>query len=222
MSIATQIQELHAELPPSTQLLAVSKFQPVEAIEEAYTAGQRLFGESRVQELMAKHKVLPADIEWHFIGHVQTNKLKQLLPCVHTIHGIDRLPLLQEIDRVAAKLELPQPVRCMLQLHIAQEETKFGFTPEECRALLAADVWRVLPHVRLVGIMAMATYTDDETLIAAEFQQAADFFHETKAAHFPNDPSFCELSLGMTSDYPLAIAAGSTMIRVGTRIFGMR
>ena len=218
--IAQRIHTLTSELPEGVRLVAVSKFHPAEAIAEAYAAGQRIFGESRVQELQAKHEALPKDIEWHFIGHLQTNKVKYIVPYVSLIHGIDSFRLLTEVDKQAERVG--RSVGCLLQMHIAREETKFGFSFDECREMLQAGEWRKMQHVRLCGLMGMATNTDNMQQVEEEFRSLAAFFHEVKAGWFAADDSFCELSMGMSHDYPQAIAAGSTLIRVGTYIFGER
>lgn len=218
--IAERIHALTSQLPQGVRLVAISKFHPAEAIAEAYAAGQRLFGESRVQELQAKHEALPKDIEWHFIGHLQTNKVKYIVPYVSLIHGIDSFRLLAEVDRQAERVG--RTVGCLLQMHIAREETKFGFSFEECRQLLQEGEWRQLHHVRLCGMMGMATNTDNMQQVEEEFRSLATFFHEVKTIWFAADEAFCELSMGMSHDYPQAIAAGSTLIRVGTYIFGER
>ena len=218
--IAERIHALTSQLPQGVRLVAISKFHPAEAIAEAYAAGQRLFGESRVQELQAKHEALPKDIEWHFIGHLQTNKVKYNVPYVSLIHGIDSFHLLAEVDRQAERVG--RTVGCLLQMHIAREETKFGFSFEECRQLLQEGEWRQLHHVRLCGMMGMATNTDNMQQVEEEFRSLATFFHEVKTTWFAADEAFCELSMGMSHDYQQAIAAGSTLIRVGTYIFGER
>ncbi len=218
--IAERIHTLTNELPDGVRLVAVSKFHPAEAIAEAYAAGQRIFGESRVQELQAKHEALPKDIEWHFIGHLQTNKVKYIVPYVSLIHGIDSFRLLAEVDRQAERVG--RTVGCLLQMHIAREETKFGFSFDECRQLLQEGAWRQLHHVRLCGVMGMATNTDNLQQVEEEFRSLATFFNEVKTTWFADDEAFCERSMGMSHDYPQAIAAGSTLIRVGTYIFGER
>ena len=218
--IAERIHALTSQLPQGVRLVAISKFHPAEAIAEAYAAGQRLFGESRVQELQAKHEALPKDIEWHFIGNLQTNKVKYIVPYVSLIHGIDSFHLLAEVDRQAERVG--RTVGCLLQMHIAREETKFGFSFEECRQLLQEGEWRQLHHVRLCGMMGMATNTDNMQQVEEEFRSLATFFHEVKTTWFAADEAFCELSMGMSHDYQQAIAAGSTLIRVGTYIFGER
>lgn len=218
--IGERIKEIRNELPEGVRLVAVSKFHPNEAIEEAYRAGQRIFGESKVQEMTAKHESLPKDIEWHFIGHLQTNKVKYIVPYVALIHGIDSYKLLAEVDKQAAKAG--RRVNCLLQLHIAREETKFGFSFDECRQMLAEGQWRQLQHIRLCGLMGMATNTDNVEQIKEEFRSLSNFFREVKSTWFADDDAFCELSMGMSHDYHEAIAEGSTLVRVGSKIFGER
>lgn len=219
-SIADNLKQVLDELPGGVRLVAVSKFHPNEAILEAYRAGQRIFGESKVQEMDAKHDSLPADIEWHFIGHLQSNKVKYIAPYVSLIHGIDSLHLLAEVDKQAAKAG--RVIDCLLQIHIAQEETKFGFSPDECRQMLAGGQWRALEHVRLCGLMGMATNTDDMDRVQQEFNSLHALFAEIKAAYFADAPWFRELSMGMSHDYHEAVRAGSTLVRVGSHIFGER
>lgn len=220
MSITKNIQLLQAELPQGVRLVAVSKFHPNEAIAEAYEAGQRVFGESKVQEMVAKYEALPKDIEWHFIGHLQTNKIKYMADFVSLIHGVDSLKLLKEIDKQAAKAD--RKIKCLLQIHIAQEETKFGFSPGECKEMLAQGEWKELKNIQLCGLMGMATNTDNIEQIRSEFRLLSSFFKELKTTFFANDEAFCELSMGMSDDYPEAIEAGSTLVRVGSKIFGER
>lgn len=217
-NIAQHIQELQASLPKGVTLVAVSKFHPVEALQEAYDAGQRVFGESRAQELVAKAKVLPKDIEWHFIGPLQSNKVKDIAPFIHLIHSIDSLKLLQEVNKQAAKHG--RSVRVLLEIHVAAEETKHGFGIEECRELVRH--LPELPNVRISGIMGMATQTDDEQQIRQEFHTLHQLFTELKATTFKDAEDFTILSMGMSHDYRLAIEEGSTMVRVGTYIFGER
>ncbi|WP_455591842.1 YggS family pyridoxal phosphate-dependent enzyme [Bacteroides sp.] len=220
MSITNNLKQIYSELPTGVRLVAVSKFHPNEAIEEAYRAGQRIFGESKVQEMTDKYESLPKDIEWHFIGHLQTNKIKYMAPYVAMIHGIDSYKLLVEVNKQAVKAG--RVINCLLQLHIAQEETKFGFSFDECREMLASGEWKTLTNIRLCGLMGMATNTDSEEQIAKEFRSLSDFFNELKTDFFANQPDFCELSMGMSHDYPIAIATGSTLVRVGSKIFGER
>ena len=220
MSITENITRLRASLPAGVTLVAVSKFHPVEALQEAYDAGQRVFGESRAQELTAKQKVLPGDIEWHFIGPLQSNKVKDIAPFIHTIHSIDSLKLLQEVNKQAAKHE--RTVNVLLEIHVAQEEAKPGVSPDECRELLRGLAPDALPHIRISGLMGMATNTDDTTLIQQEFHTLHTLFTELRDSVFKGNSHFRELSMGMSHDYPIAIREGSTMIRVGTSIFGER
>lgn len=220
MSITKNIQLLQAELPQGVRLVAVSKYHPNEAILEAYNAGQRVFGESKVQEMVAKYEALPKDIAWHFIGHLQTNKIKYMASFVSLIHGVDSLKLLKEIDKQAAKAG--RRIKCLLQIHIAQEETKFGFSPNECKEMLAQGEWKELKNIQLCGLMGMATNTDSIDQVRAEFSSLSSLFNELKSAFFTHDEAFCELSMGMSDDYPEAIEAGSTLVRVGSKIFGER
>ena len=220
MNITENITRLKASLPAGVTLVAVSKFHPVEALQEAYNAGQRVFGESRAQELTAKQKVLPSDIEWHFIGHLQTNKIKYMIPYVAMIHGIDSYKLLAEVNKQAVKAG--RTVNCLLQIHVAQEETKFGFSPEECKEMLNVGEWKELTHVRICGLMGMASNTDCIEQINREFCSLNRLFNEIKTTWFTHSDTFCELSMGMSHDYHEAIAAGSTLVRVGSKIFGER
>ena len=220
MSIAENLKQVLSELPEGVRLVAVSKFHPNEAIEEAYRAGQRVFGESKVQEMTAKYESLPKDIEWQFIGHLQSNKIKYIAPYVALIHGIDSYKLLTEVNKQAAKIG--RTVNCLLQLHVAREETKFGFSFEECREMLAAGEWKELNNIRICGLMGMATNTNDVEQIKAEFCSLSSFFQEVKATWFADADSFKELSMGMSHDYHEAVSAGSTLVRVGSKIFGER
>ncbi|MCC3159574.1 YggS family pyridoxal phosphate-dependent enzyme [Hymenobacter sp. 15J16-1T3B] len=220
MSIASTIQEFQQELSGTgCRLVAVSKTHPVELIQEAYDAGQRLFGENRVQELTAKQPALPADIEWHLIGHLQTNKVKYVAPFVHTIQSIDSLKLLLEIERQAARAG--RVIQGLLQFHIAEEETKFGLSLAEAEALLQ-EAQPQLQHVRLAGVMGIATNTADEPQLRQEFRTLRGYFDHLKARYFAADAGFREISMGMSGDYRLAIEEGSTLIRVGSAIFGHR
>lgn len=220
MSIAQNINELKRSLPADVTLVAVSKFHPVKALEEAYAAGQRIFGESRAQEVASKQKTLPRDIEWHFIGPLQSNKVKDIAPFIHTIHSIDSLKLLQEVDKQAAKHN--RIIRVLLEVHVAEEESKHGFSPNECRNLLREGQTAPYLNIQIGGLMGMATNTDDTALIQREFSTLKSLFSELKANFFNENEHFNVLSMGMSYDYPLAIHEGSTMIRVGTRIFGER
>ena len=218
--IQEEIHRIQAELPKSVRLVAVSKYHPVEALQEAYDAGQRIFGESKVQEMTLKHEQLPTDIEWHFIGHLQTNKVKYIAPYVSLIHGVDSYKLLLEINRQGQRAGRIIP--CLLQLHVAQEETKFGFSPEECHQMLTEGEWRTLPYVSIRGLMGMASNTDDMVQVRQEFATLKNFFSQVKEEFFSDRPEFRELSMGMSDDYPIAIEEGSTLVRVGSRIFGSR
>ena len=207
-------------LPEGVRLVAVSKFHPAEYVMAAYEEGQRVFGESHEQELRLKQPVLPADIEWHFIGHLQTNKVKYIAPYINMVEAVDSMRLLCEIDRQAARCN--RVIDVLLELHIADEETKYGLTLDDCRQLLEQGEWRQLQHVRICGLMMMASNVDDESQIRREMTLAADFFDEVKARWFADAPYFCERSWGMSHDYHIAIDCRSTMIRVGTTIFGPR
>ena len=218
--IKEEITQIRNELPEGVRLVAVSKFHPASSIEEAYTAGQRVFGESHIQELQQKYEQLPKDIEWHFIGHLQTNKVKYIASYIKLIHAVDSLKLLKEIDKQAEKAG--RVIDCLLQLHVAQEETKYGFTPEECMDMLKEGEWHNLTHIRICGVMCMASNTDDSNQIHEEFQRADDFFIQAKEKFFTDIPYFKECSWGMSHDYPIAIEEGSTLIRVGSKIFGER
>ena len=204
----------------SCRLVTVTKTHSVERLREAYAAGARLFGENKVQEMAAKQPELPADIEWHLIGHLQTNKVKYIAPFVHTIQSVDSLKLLLEIDKQAARHH--RVINGLLQFHLATEETKTGLTLPEAEEILRADAFRVLRHVRLTGVMAIATNTADETQLRREFRELRRCFEQLKTRYFADREDFREISMGMSSDYQLAIAEGSTLIRVGSAIFGMR
>ncbi len=220
-AIQKNLRELLTELDGTgVQLVAVSKYHPVEMLQEAYDAGQRIFGESHVQELDEKEKVLPKDIEWHFIGHLQTNKVKYIAPYVSLIHAVDTLKLLKEINKQAAKVD--RVIDCLLQVHVAKEETKFGFLPDELRELLNGNEWKELNNVKIRGLMCMATNTDDSLQIHREFYEVKVLQDELKDRHFQNDSMFNILSMGMSDDYQIAIEEGSTMVRVGSKIFGER
>lgn len=220
MSVASEIIRFTDELPANVRLVAVSKFHPVEKLMEAYSAGQRIFGESRVQELVQKAQEMPADVQWHFIGHLQTNKVRALLPHVSLIHSVDSERLLDCIDKEAERIG--RTVDVLLQIHVAQEEAKFGFTLQEITQLANSGKLTAMSHVRVVGVMAMATNTDDDAEIRREFAEAHHVFYTLKDGCFFGDEHFCELSMGMSDDYRLAIAEGSTMVRIGTMIFGAR
>ena len=214
------LNEVRATVKQGVELVAVSKFHPAVLIKEAYDQGQRIFGESRVQELQAKHEALPADIQWHFIGHLQPNKVKYIAPYISLIHAVDSYKLLAEINKQAAKHDRVIP--CLLELHIAQEESKYGFTPEACTALLEDGAWRALKNVQIACLMCMASNTPDMVQVRSEFHQARVYFDELKQRFFADDPHFCERSWGMSHDYDVAMDEGATLVRVGTAIFGER
>lgn len=220
MNLSEKINKIKKTLPAGVRLVAVSKYHPASLIQEAYDAGQRIFGESHVQELVAKHDALPKDIEWHFIGHLQTNKVKYIAPFVSLIHAVDSERLLIEIDKQAKRSSRTIPV--LLQVHVAKETTKFGFTPDELLNFMENGDWRQYTNIRFSGIMCMATNTDDEALIASEFEQAKTLFHRIKEKYFSDSDTFNECSWGMSGDYPIAIEHGSTLIRIGSMIFGER
>ena len=214
------LKQVLAKLPQGVRLVAISKYHPNEYIEAAYEEGQRIFGESHEQELRQKVETLPKDIEWHFIGHLQTNKVKYIAPYITMIEAVDSLKLLREIDKQATRNE--RIIDVLLELHIAEEETKYGLTPDACRQLLSEGQWRELTHVRICGLMMMASYVEDEQQIRNEFRIAKNLFDEVKAQYFHDAPWFKERSWGMSHDYPIAVEEGSTMVRVGTSIFGPR
>ena len=220
MSVLRNIQEIRNHIPANVKLVCVSKFHPESAVLEAYEAGERIFGESRVQELLDKQPNLPADIHWHFIGHLQTNKIKYIVPFVDLIHGVDSLKVLKEIDKQAENAG--RVVSCLLQVHIAQEETKFGFSAGELAEMLESDEFREMKNVVISGLMGMATLTDNSSQIRQEFRKLKVLRDEIKQLYFTLNNSFTELSMGMSDDYLIAIEEGSTMIRIGTSIFGVR
>ena len=215
--IAETIVKIRATLPEGVTLVAVSKLKPTEDIMEAYNAGQRAFGENYATELRDKAAVLPKDIEWHFIGHLQGKQLKYYIPFVSMIHGVDSLEHLEEVERAAAKVN--RVVNVLLQVHVAQEETKFGFSPEE---LEGVENIEALEHVRICGVMGMASNTTDEMRIRADFHRIHEIYDRLKAGVFAGKPEFNELSMGMSHDYPIAIEEGSTLVRIGSSIFGPR
>ena len=220
MSVAENIDQIKAILPEHVRLVAVSKTKPKELILEAYKYGQRAFGENKVQELSSKYEELPKDIEWHFIGHLQSNKIKYIAPFVHLIHGVDSFKLLKAIDGEARKAERIIPI--LLQFHIAEEETKFGLSMEEAHEMLNYQEFKLLKNVQISGVMGMATYTEDEHQIRKEFACLKSYFQTLKMNYFAEDSEFKEISMGMSGDYLLAIKEGSTMIRIGSNIFGER
>ena len=218
--VANNLHEVLGNLPDGVKLVAISKFHPNEYLEVAYREGQRIFGESQVQELSRKVETLPKDIEWHFIGHLQTNKVKYIAPYISMVEAVDSLKLLKEINKQAAKYN--RVINVLLELHIAEAETKYGFTPDACRELLEGGEWKELKNVHISGLMMMASNVDDRNQIKKEMTLAADLFDELKAKYFADDPEFKERSWGMSHDYDIAVECRSTMVRVGTTIFGPR
>jgi pyridoxal phosphate enzyme (YggS family) len=218
--IKLNINNLRKQIPSEVKLVAVSKTKPVSDILDAYNAGQRIFGENRVQELLKKKDLLPADIEWHLIGHLQTNKVKLIVPFVSMIQSVDSFRLIKTINDEARKTG--RTVNCLLQLHIAREETKFGFSFSEVNEMLGDIASRTLDSIRICGVMGMATFTDDKDMVREEFRYLADCFRKLKTAYFLNDEGFKEISMGMSGDFAIAISEGSTMVRIGSLIFGER
>jgi len=218
--VKEKLHEVLQSLPKGVRLVAISKYHPADYILAAYEEGQRVFGESHEQELTGKVEMLPHDIEWHFIGHLQTNKVKHIAPYISMIEAVDSLKLLREIEKQAARHE--RVVKVLLELHIAEEATKYGLTLPACRELLAGGEWRQMKHVQICGLMMMASNVDDTSQLEREFETAADFFDEMKEQYFADDAAFCERSWGMSDDYPIAVRHGSTLVRIGTRIFGPR
>lgn len=214
------IVSLKKRVPPSVKVVAVSKTKPVSDILIAYNTGHRIFGENRVKELLEKKDLLPRDIEWHLVGHLQTNKVKLIVPFVYMIQSVDSYKLLKTINREAAKLL--RRVNCLLQIHIAEEETKYGFNMHEVEEMLNDPEFNTLDSINISGLMGMATFTDDEVKIRKEFRYLADCFQKIKSRYFSDRPDFREISMGMSGDYDIAISEGSTMIRIGSLIFGER
>lgn len=218
--VAKNLKEVLGNLPEGVQLVAISKFHPNEYIEAAYAAGQRIFGESREQELRLKAEQLPKDIQWHFIGHLQGNKVKSIAPYISMIESVDTFKLMKEINKQAEKNN--RVIDILLELHVADEETKFGFSFEACRSMLAEGLWKQMANIRIRGLMMMASNVEDENQIASEMNKAADFFDEVKRDYFADADYFSERSWGMSHDYQIAVKCRSTMVRVGTTIFGAR
>jgi pyridoxal phosphate enzyme (YggS family) len=216
MSIASNLHSIQSALPSHVTLVAVSKTKPVADLMEAYAAGQRIFGENKIQEMTEKWQAMPKDIEWHMIGHVQSNKVKYMVPYVKLIHGVDSLKLLVEINRHAVRWR--KHINCLLQVHIAEEDTKFGFDAQELDSLLQSEAYAALTNVKVIGLMGMASFTDNQDQIKREFEQLKQVY-DTLAA---KQPQFTTLSMGMSGDYALAIECGSTMVRIGSSIFGTR
>lgn len=220
MSITSNLNSIKALLPVYVKLIAVSKTHPVSVIMEAYRAGHKIFGENRVQELLAKYNEMPKDIEWHLIGHLQTNKVKYIAPFVSLIHSVDSLKLLSVINKEALKCD--RVIDCLLQVYIASEETKFGLSADELHELLQNPELDQLQNIRICGLMGMATFTDNLKQVRTEFRFLKNLFEEVKQKYFQDKPWFKELSMGMSSDYQIAVEEGSTMVRIGSNIFGHR
>ena len=220
MGVAQNLHNLKTALPPHVTLVAVSKFHPADVVQQAYNAGQKIFGENRVQELIAKYPLLPSDIQWHFIGTLQTNKVKYIVPFIDTIQSIDSLHLLREVEKQATQCN--RRIRVLLEVHIAEETTKHGFDLDECLNLFIENQLDTYPHVIIAGLMGMATFTDDTGQVEREFKRLKGLFDAIKQSGRGAGDSFTELSMGMSDDYPIAIQHGSTMIRVGTKLFGER
>lgn len=220
MNIGKNIITITQTIPKNVKLVAVSKTKPNNAILEAYNSGQRIFGENKIQDLVKKQEELPKDIQWHFIGHPQTNKVKFIAPFISLIHGVDSLKLLKVIEKEGKKNE--RTINCLLQFHIAEEATKFGLSIDEAKVLLISEEFQALKNVEVVGIMGMATYTNDINQIRKEFAVLNNIFKTLKNEYFSSNQNFKEISMGMSDDYPIAIEEGSTMIRVGSKIFGVR
>lgn len=218
--IAERLLSIQQSLPENVKLIAVSKTKPNEDIIQAYQTGQRAFGENKVQEMVDKYNDLPKDIEWHLIGHLQTNKVKYIAPFVHLIHAVDSLKLLKEINKEAAKNN--RTIDCLLQFHIATEESKFGLSFEEATEMLESDEFVEMQNVRITGVMGMASFTEDEEQVSDEFRTLYNYFQIIKSHHFRFNPDFKEISMGMSGDYKLAVEEGSTMVRIGSTIFGGR
>jgi hypothetical protein len=218
--IKENLDKIATTIPANVQLIAVSKTKPVELLQEAYAAGQRDFGENRVKELEEKEAVLPKDIRWHMIGHLQSKKVKKIAPFVHLIHGVDSFKLLKEINKQAARNE--RVIDCLLQFHIAKESTKYGFDMAELSEMVDDPQFFELKNVRIIGVMGMATFTDNEEIVRSEFQTLSDIFQDLKNGVFRQAAYFKEISMGMSGDYEIAIDEGSTMVRVGSAIFGAR
>jgi len=220
MTIAENILSMRNRLPQNVRLIAVSKTKPISALMEAYQAGQRLFGENKAMEMASKSPEMPADTEWHFIGHLQTNKVRVIAPFVACIHSVDSPRLLCEIDKEAGKLRRIIP--CLLQFHIAEEETKFGLSQEEASTLLESATFAALQNVKIVGVMGMATFTPEQEQVRKEFRSLRDVFIRLKERFFLDQPEFKEISMGMSDDFQVAVEEGSTMVRIGSALFGER
>ena len=218
--IKENLEKIRATLPESVTLVAVSKTKPVSDLQEAYDAGQRIFGENHALEMRDKHEALPKDIQWHFIGHLQTNKIKYIIPFVTLIHSIDSANLLEAVNKEAKKHD--RVVDCLLQFHIAQEQTKFGLDMEEAKQLLGSEDFKAMENIRICGVMGMATFTEDMNEVRKEFKHLKEIFGTLKNEYFANQSQFKEISMGMSDDYPIAVEEGATLVRVGSKIFGAR
>ncbi len=220
MSIAEKVNRFRDELPEGVKLVAITKTKPVEDIMEAYRAGHKIFGENKVQELVDKYEELPEDIEWHMVGHLQSNKVKYIAPFVHLIHGVDRAKLFNVIEKEGRKNN--RVIDILMQFHIATEETKFGFDLQEAKELLKSEAYKKYEFLRVKGVMGMATFTDDMEQVRTEFRELVKIFNELKGKYFSEDPGFKEISMGMSNDYHVALEEGTTMVRIGSLIFGKR
>lgn len=220
MDVKENIERISAELPEGVRLIAVSKTKPAEAIEEAYAWGQRAFGENRPQEMAAKYRLLPKDIEWHMIGQLQEKNVKYIAPFVRLIHSVDSLKLLMKIEREAAKCD--RTIDCLLEFHIAEETTKSGLTYEQAVAIMESEACKMLRNVRITGVMGIATYTEDAEQVRREFRELKRIFLRLKECYFSDKPEFREISMGMSGDYRIAVEEGCTMVRIGSSIFGRR
>lgn len=219
MSIKNNLKKIISSIPESTTLIAVSKTKPVSIIQEAYKVGHRDFGENKIQEMVEKQRELPADIRWHMIGHLQTNKIKQMASFVHLVHGVDRFKALQELNRQAIRYK--RSINCLLQLKIASEDSKFGMDYETALEIVQSDAFKALKNIKVIGLMGMASFTSNKAQIGQEFENLKNYFHQLKSYSMFNF-ELSEISMGMSGDYPIAIEKGSTMIRVGSAIFGDR
>lgn len=218
--LTDRYKEIQKSIPNEVILVAVSKTKPVSELQEVYDAGHRVFGENKVQEMVEKYEEMPKDIQWHMIGHLQRNKVKYIVPFVELIHGVDSLKLLKEIEKQARKIE--RKVNVLLQFHIAEEDTKFGFDWKEVEEALNSEIFKSFQFINIVGVMGMATFTEDERQIRREFKQLKTYFEKLKERYFSSQTDFKVISMGMSGDYELAIEEGSTMVRVGSKIFGER
>lgn len=220
MSVQSNLQLIKQSLPSHVRLVAISKTHPADIVMEAYNAGQRVFGENKVQEMVSKYEVMPKDIDWHLVGHLQTNKVKYIAGFVKLIHSVDSLKLLSVINKEAEKVE--RVIDCLLQVYIASEETKFGLSTDELEDILQSSEYQQMKNIRVVGLMGMASFTDNAEIVKVEFRSLSETFKRIKESYFRAVPSFKELSMGMSSDYQIAIEEGSTMVRIGSNIFGNR